>query len=169
MAEHDAALRQVREQQTATADILKVISQSPTDAQPVFLAIARSANRLIGGLTTVVTQREGDAFHLRAFTPTTPEADAWLQASFPRSATTFEGGVAANPTVLEVIEDTEVELINRPTSLAQPRARGFRSFVRVPMWRDDSTIGFIWVTSPTCRPMASRRSKASLARATTWC
>ena len=52
MAEHDAALRQVQEQQAATAAILKVISQSPTDAQPVFLAIARSANRLIGGLTT---------------------------------------------------------------------------------------------------------------------
>ena len=146
MAEHDAALRQVQEQQAATAAILKVISQSPTDAQPVFLAIARSANRLIGGLSTVVTQRKGDAFHLRAFTPTTPEADAWLQASFPRSATTFEGGVAANPTALEVIEDTEVDLINRPTSLAQSRARGFRSFVRVPMRRDDATIGFISVS-----------------------
>ena len=52
MAEHDAALRQVQGQQAATAKILKVISQSPTDTQPVFLAIARSANRLIGGLTT---------------------------------------------------------------------------------------------------------------------
>src|ERR1700760_733311 len=40
---------EARERRTATADILKVIACSPTDAQPVFDAIAASANRLIGG------------------------------------------------------------------------------------------------------------------------
>ena len=42
------------ERQTATADILKVIASSPSDVQPVFEAIAASANRLIGGYSTAV-------------------------------------------------------------------------------------------------------------------
>ena len=42
------------ERQTATADILKVIASSPSDVQPVFDAIAASANRLIGGFSSTV-------------------------------------------------------------------------------------------------------------------
>ena len=46
--------REALERQTATADILKVIASSPSDVQPVFEAIAASANRLIGGFSTAV-------------------------------------------------------------------------------------------------------------------
>ena len=71
------------ERQTATADILKVIASSPSDVQPVFEAIAASANRLVGGFScTVVRFIDGTAY-LKAFTPTTQEADEILQASFP--------------------------------------------------------------------------------------
>ena len=42
--------KEALERQTATADILKVIACSPSDVQPVFEAIAQSANRLLGGL-----------------------------------------------------------------------------------------------------------------------
>ena len=47
-------LKEAREQQAATAEILKVIASSPSDVQPVFEAIAHSAKRLIGGFSTAV-------------------------------------------------------------------------------------------------------------------
>src|SRR5258707_5434244 len=46
--------------QTATSDILRVISQSPTDVQPVFDAIVASAVRLLGAYTGVLTRIAGD-------------------------------------------------------------------------------------------------------------
>src|SRR5262245_9092492 len=71
------------ERQTATADVLKVIASSPSDVQPVFDTIASSANRLIGGFSTGVYRIVDDMIHAAAFTTTTPEADAALQAIFP--------------------------------------------------------------------------------------
>src|SRR6266516_7717884 len=76
--------REALERQTATADILKVIASSPSDVQPVFDAIAESANRLIGGFSGAVFRFVDGVSHLAAFTPTSPAADAALQASFPR-------------------------------------------------------------------------------------
>jgi len=76
-------LKEAREQQAATAEILKVIASSPGDVQPVFETIVASAARLIGGFSAGVYRFVGDMVHLAAFTPTTPEADAALQAMFP--------------------------------------------------------------------------------------
>src|SRR5215471_14249485 len=49
-------LTEALEQQTATSDILRVISQSQTDVQPVFDAILRSAVRLLGGYSGALTR-----------------------------------------------------------------------------------------------------------------
>ena len=68
-------LTEAHEQQAATAEILKVIASSPSDVQPVFEAIASSANRLIGGFSTAVYRIADDMVHMAAFTPTTPEAE----------------------------------------------------------------------------------------------
>src|SRR5262249_23097961 len=69
--------------QAATADILKVIASSPDDVQPVFEAIASSANRLLGGHGTTVARVVEGNLHLAAFTPVNPEADAVLKSFFP--------------------------------------------------------------------------------------
>src|SRR6202045_2539655 len=81
--------REALERQTATAEILKVIASSPSDVQPVFDAIAASANRLIGGFSATVMLFVRDALQLVAFTPTSPMADEMLQASFPRPLAEF--------------------------------------------------------------------------------
>src|SRR4051794_33145863 len=60
-------LKEAREQQAATAEILKVIASSPSDLQPVFEAIATSANRLIGGFSTAVFRFVDDVCYLEAF------------------------------------------------------------------------------------------------------
>src|SRR5262249_22710109 len=54
------------EHQTATSEILSVISSSPTDVQPVFDTIVRNAVRLCGALYGAVTRTEGDRIHLAA-------------------------------------------------------------------------------------------------------
>src|SRR5215470_9910594 len=59
-------LNEAREQQAATAAILKVIASSPDDVQPVFEAIAASANRLIGGFSGSVYRFHDGMAHVAA-------------------------------------------------------------------------------------------------------
>src|SRR4029077_3096549 len=71
--------------QTATSDILRVISRSQTDVQPVFDAILASAVRLLGGYSGTVTRLAGDQIELAALTSTDDAGDAATRAIFPRS------------------------------------------------------------------------------------
>jgi two-component system NtrC family sensor kinase len=138
--------KEALERQTATADILKVIASSPSDVQPVFEAIAASANRLIGGLSTAVHSLVDDTLHLTAFTPTSPAGDAALQASFPRPLSVLPWGEQMRNGELVHIPDVEVEGAMLPDLRDLARMRGFRSMLRVPLLRDRAPIGFISVT-----------------------
>src|SRR5262245_61632294 len=82
-------LQEAREQQAATADILKVIASSPSDVQPVFEAIAASAKRLMVGHTAGVFRFIDGVVYLKAFTQTTPEADGVLKSEFPMPLSNF--------------------------------------------------------------------------------
>jgi two-component system NtrC family sensor kinase len=138
--------REALERQTATADILKVIASSPSDVQPVFEAIAERSNRLVQGLSTTVQSLVDDTLHIMAFTRTSPEADAALQASFPWPLSRFPWGERIRRGEIVHIPDVEVELAEFPALLEVARLRGCRSMLFVPVLREGTLIGIISVT-----------------------
>jgi GAF domain-containing protein len=135
--------KEALERQTATAGILKVIASSPSDTQPVFEAIAKSANTLLGGFSSTVFRFIDGVGHLKAFTPTNPAADEVLRSSFPLPVTDFPPFQRAQAGEATQVADTEA-LSNEILSIS--RARGFRSMLFTPMMSDGVSIGSIAVT-----------------------
>jgi len=76
-------LNEAREQQIATADVLKVISRSPTDIQPVFDMIAESARRLCDGQFCFVYRFDGQLLHFVAHHSLTPEVFEMNRRAYP--------------------------------------------------------------------------------------
>jgi hypothetical protein len=76
-------LAEALEQQTATSEILRVISQSPTDVQPVFDAIAVNALRLCDAQGAVVVRYDGALLHVAAHHNVNSEAVDRLERQYP--------------------------------------------------------------------------------------
>jgi len=131
------------EQQTATSDILRVISQSPTDVQPIFDAIVRSAVRLCGGVFSVVMRFDGEMLHFVAQHNFTPAAEAAVRGWFPRRAADdrLVGRAVLERRVMNVADVT-----SEFRFAAGQKEQGYRSALFVPMIRDGASIGVIGVS-----------------------
>lgn len=138
-----AELRAAQDRESATADILKIIASSPSEVKPVFDAIARRANALLGGFSTTVFRFIEGTAHLAAFTPTNSAADEALKNMFPRSIADFESFARVQAGRVVLTPDTEA-LTNEIKFIA--RARGFRSMLFVPLTTAGMVIGMISVT-----------------------
>jgi signal transduction histidine kinase len=132
------------EQQTATAEILHVISRSQTDVQPVFDTIVRSAVRLCNGLFSALYQFDGELLHQAAQHNYTPEALAEINRIFPMPPTRALG---AGRAILgrAVVHVPDIEVDPEWQHPALPRAIGLRSGLFVPMLREGAPIGVIVV------------------------
>ncbi|HVJ13540.1 MAG TPA: GAF domain-containing protein [Burkholderiales bacterium] len=143
----EAAYREALEQQAATAEILRVISASPADAQPVFDAIARHAQRLFDAPYGSVARYIDGMLHLAAFTTTSAAGDESLRKLFPATVT---GQGALGKAVLSGepawISDIETDPGYSAAFRQGARIRGYRSLLAVPMLREGAAIGAIVVT-----------------------
>jgi GAF domain-containing protein len=135
------------DQQTATSDILRVISQSQTDLQPVFDAILASAVRLLGAHTGALTRIAGDQIELAALTSTDAAGDASLRALFPQPVYSEapHGRVIRDRAPLD-IADAQTDSRVPEAVRASARSRGYRSWVTVPLLHHDEAVGTIAVT-----------------------
>ncbi|HEV8095935.1 MAG TPA: GAF domain-containing protein, partial [Burkholderiales bacterium] len=133
------------EQQAAAAEILKVISRSPADPQPVFDAIVQRAMRLLRGHSAMVSRVIDDKLHLAAITSTSKAGDAALRKTYPRPITKESSHArVVHSRKTYMIRDTETTARVQTREIA--RQRGYRSMVVVPMLRGGAAIGAISVT-----------------------
>src|SRR5262249_47086626 len=141
-----AQVTEALDQQTATSEILRVISQSQTDVQPVFDTIVRSAVRLCDGLFSALYRVEGDLIALAAMTSTDDPGDASQRARFPMSIHSEDDHAQAVRTRAP-LNSTDAHSDPRlpDTQHASARLRGYRSLVVVPLVRHDDALGALGV------------------------
>jgi PAS domain S-box-containing protein len=137
-------LTETLDQQTATGEILRVISQSQTDVQPVFDTIVRSAVRLCDGLFSALFRFDGELIHQVAQHNFTPEALEGVRRIYPARPSRAHGSARAilERAVVHIPDVTgDADYLHQELT----RAVGFRSGLFVPMLRDGDPIGVIMV------------------------
>jgi signal transduction histidine kinase len=152
-----AELQETLEQQTATSEILKVISSSTTDTQPVFEAIVQSGLKLFPDAAVVVTRPEGGEVQLAAIA-NVEHIEEWKKRfPFP-VAREYMHGVALLDRRLVDVPDAQA---NTDPSLAPGIANflasGYRAITVMPMLRGDAAIGAISVVREHPGPLSDKQ------------
>jgi len=135
--------REALERQTATAEILRVISSSPTDVQPTFDAIAKAATTLTGALSGGVFRYDGSLIHLVAHYGWTADQLAAVHRVFPIPP--GRGSITARAIMTR--EVAHVADFTADPDFAHPTLSqgGLDTTLSVPMLRDGEPIGAITV------------------------
>jgi signal transduction histidine kinase len=136
--------REALERQTATAEILKVISGSPTDTQPVFDAIVQSGLRIFDGLSVAIVLADGQLIQMGASAGAMTKEAARPQFPMPLNRDSASGLAILDRAVAN-IGDTEAPDAP-PFARDNGRALGFRAIATAPMLREGGAIGAIVVT-----------------------
>jgi GAF domain-containing protein len=154
-------LRESLERQTSTADVLRIISSSPGDLQPVFSAMLESAARLCDASFGNIFRWQDDALRLVA-TYNTPAAFVEARSHLPlrRDQNNPIGEMLAAKTVLHVYDlAADERYINRrdPNVIVAVEQGGIRTFLAVPMLKDNELIGALIVYRQEVRPFSDKQ------------
>jgi GAF domain-containing protein len=148
-------LSEALEHQTATSEVLNVITRSPTDAQPVFDAIVQSAARLCEAMFSLVFLYDGDLLQLAATHNFTPEALNKLFQTYPRRP---DRSLLAGRAVLDGrIAHVPDLLADQEYSHQLALAGNWRAGLAVPMLRDGKPVGAISVARAEAVPFSQRQ------------
>ena len=134
---------EAREQQAATAEILRVIRTSPSDVQLVFETIVRNAVSLCGGLFANAFRFDGELLHYVASHNVGPSYADMMRAKYPMRPdfSQVSGRVALAKSVVWL----ENALTDPDFDKSFPVAMGWRRLLGVPMLREGEPVGVIVV------------------------
>jgi GAF domain-containing protein len=133
-------LTEALEQEAATSEILRIIRSSPSEAQPVFDAVAESAARLCESFDSAVWRREGDRLILVAHHGAIPQTGS---ESFLPLVRGTVGGRSVLDGLAVHIADIQTEGHEFPNTSENARRQGYRTILSVPLMREDVAIGAI--------------------------
>jgi len=147
-------LRESLQQQTATAEVLGVISSSPGELEPVFQAMLRNAVRICDANFGTLYRFDGKMYHMAASVGTPPEFDEYQRRRGP-----FEPspGIVLDQVMRTKQVNHRADIAAEPVTAATVRLGGARSIVGVPMLKDDVLIGAIVIYRQEVRPFTDKQ------------
>jgi GAF domain-containing protein len=149
------------EQQTATSEVLKVISSSPGDLQPVFDAILANATELCGARFATLRLSEGDQLRtVKLYNAPAALVEHWRSTPLVRPHPESALGRAAFTKQAVQIEDvTKGPAYSKrdPLVVAGADLGGYRTVLAVPMLKEDGLIGVISVYHQEVRPFTDKQ------------
>jgi two-component system, NtrC family, sensor kinase len=148
------------EQQTATSDVLSVISSSPGDLQPVFKTILENAARICDARFGNIYLWDGDAFDLVAAHNTPPAfAESRRRGPFrPKASHPFSRMVATKQVIHVADAAALPAYIERDPEVVEPvELGGVRTCLNVPMLKENEVIGAIVVYRQEARPFTDKQ------------
>ena len=154
-----AELTESLEQQTATSEVLRVISSSPGDLESVFATMLENAVRICDAKFGNVYRWDGESFHLSA-THNTPPAFADYRGRSPiTSGRSVTGRMATTKTVVHVADlATEWGYAEgNPATVAAVELGGVRTFLAVPMLKENELIGGLALSRQEVRPFTDKQ------------
>jgi two-component system, NtrC family, sensor kinase len=159
---HGSELNEAREQQAATAEVLRIIASSPGELQPVFHAILANAVRLCEAKFGILFRYDGGTFHTAASLGLPPAYAEYLRgrphvsSEHPHNPLTR---VARTKEVLHVPDITadQAYFERNPRIVALVELAGARTPVFVPMLKEDELIGAIVIYRQEVRPFTDKQ------------
>ena len=161
LTERTADLTEALEQQTATSEVLQVISSSPGDLRPVFATMLEKAVRICDATFGNIFRWQDDVLHLVA-THNTPPAFAEFRRRSPlRSSPQYAVGRTVATKAAVHVADLAAErpyIEERdPGYVAAVELGGVRTFLAVPMLKESELIGLFTVYRQEVRPFSDKQ------------